>query len=76
MFKVTLLTPKEELYVGLALKVILPTQEGQITVLDFHQPLLSRLSAGVISIDERWLFKIKDGIVQMSGLELLGIVQT
>ena len=76
MFKVTLLTPKEELYVGLALKVILPTQEGQITVLDFHQPLLSRLAGGVISIDERWLFKIKDGIVQMSGLELLGIVDT
>jgi len=76
MFKVTLLTPKEELYVGLALKVILPTQEGQITVLDFHQPILSRLAAGVISIDERWLFKIKDGIVQMSGLELLGIVET
>lgn len=76
MFKVTIVTPQEELYVGLALKVILPTQEGEITLLDFHQPLLSRLAAGVISIDERWLFRIKDGIAQMSGLELLGIVET
>ena len=75
MFKVTLITPKEQLYIGLALKVILPTQEGQITILDFHQPLLSRLTAGVISVDDRWLFKIKDGIAQMSGLELLGIVE-
>jgi len=75
MFKVTLLTPKKELYVGLALKVILPTQEGEITVLDFHQPILSRLAQGVISVDDRWLFKIKDGIAQMSGLELLGIVE-
>jgi len=75
MFKVTLLTPKKELYVGLALKVILPTQEGEITVLDFHQPILSRLAAGVVSVDDRWLFRIKDGIAQMSGLELLGIVE-
>jgi len=75
MFKVTLLTPKKELYVGLALKVILPTQEGEITVLDFHQPILSRLAAGVVSVDDRWLFRIKDGIAQMSGLELLGMVE-
>ncbi|OGX15510.1 MAG: hypothetical protein A2166_05115 [Omnitrophica WOR_2 bacterium RBG_13_41_10] len=76
MFKVTLLTPKEQLYIGLALKVILPTQEGEITILDFHQPILSRLAQGVISVDDRWLFKIKDGIAQMSGLELLGMVET
>ena len=76
MFKVMLLTPKKELYVGLALKVILPTQEGEITVLDFHQPILSRLAAGVVSVDDRWLFRIKDGIAQMSGLELLGMIET
>jgi len=76
MFKVNLLTPQEELYVGLALKVILPTEEGQLTILDFHQPLLARLTKGTISIDDRWFFPIKDGIVKMSGLELAGIVQT
>ena len=76
MFKVTLLTPKEELYVGLALKAILPTEDGQLTILDFHQPILTRLTQGTISIDDRWTFSIKDGIAKMSGLELLGIVET
>lgn len=75
MFKVTLLTTKEELYVGLALKVMLPTEEGQLTILDFHQPLLSRLSKGVLSIDDRWFFKIKDGVARVSGFELSGIVE-
>ena len=76
MFKVTLLTPQEELYVGLALKVILPTEDGQLTILDFHQPLLSRLAKVTVSIDDRWLFPIKDGIAKMSGFELVGIVET
>jgi F0F1-type ATP synthase epsilon subunit len=76
MFKVTLLTNKDELYVGLASKIILPTEEGEITILDFHQPILSRLAEGVISIDDRWLFKIRDGVAKMSGFEFLGIVNT
>jgi F0F1-type ATP synthase epsilon subunit len=75
VFKVTLLTPKEELYVGLALKVVLPTEDGQLTILDFHQPLLSRLAKGTVSIDDRWTFPIKDGIAKMSGFELMGIVE-
>jgi len=76
VFKVTLLTPKKELYVGLALKVVLPTEDGQITVLEFHQPLLTRLQRGIISIDDRWLFNVRDGIARISGFELMGIVQT
>ena len=76
MFKVTILTPKEELYVGLALKVILPTEDGQLSILDFHQPIFTRLTRGNIFIDDRWLFPIKDGIAKMSGFELVGIVET
>lgn len=75
MFKVTLLTPKEEIYVGLAQKVILPTEEGELTVLDFHQSFLVRLAKGVISIDDRWNFSVRDGIAQMSMFELSGIVE-
>lgn len=71
-----MLNSKEELYVGLALKVVLPTRLGEITILDFHQPILSRLTRGVISIDDRWLFKIKDGVVKMTGFDLTGIVET
>lgn len=76
MFKVILLTPKEELYVGLALKVVLPAEGEELTILDFHQPILTRLTKGTISIDDRWLFSIKDGVVQVSGSELVGIVES
>lgn len=76
MFKVTLLTAKQELYVGLALKAVLPAREGQVTILDFHQPILTRLAKGVIAIDDRWFFKVKDGVIKMTGFELLGIVDT
>ena len=76
MFKVTLMTPKEELYVGLALKAVLPTEDGQLTILDFHQPLVTRLTKGTVAIDGRWLFPIKDGIARMSESELVGIVET
>ena len=75
MFRVTVLTPEEELYVGLAEEVILPTEDGQLSILDFHQPIVTRLTQGTIHIDERWAFKIKDGIAKMSGFELLGIVK-
>ncbi len=73
MFTVRLISLQDELYTGLAQEVILPTMDGQLTILDFHQPIVSRLSAGVICIDKR---KIKDGIIKMSGIELMGIVQT
>jgi len=76
MFKVTIMTPKEELYVGLALKVVLPTEDGQLSILDFHQPIFSRLAKGTISVDDRWFFSIRDGIAKMSGFELVGIVET
>lgn len=76
MFKVTVLTPEEELYVGLAEEVILPTEDGQLSILDFHQPIVARLTQGTIYIDERWEFKIRDGIAKMSGTELVGIVKT
>jgi F0F1-type ATP synthase epsilon subunit len=76
MFTVRLISLQDELYTGLAQEVILPTKDGQLTILDFHQPIVSRLSAGVICIDKRKIFKIKDGIIKMSGIELMGIVQT
>ena len=75
MFKVTVLSPEEELYVGLAEKVILPTEDGQLAILDFHQPIVTRLTQGTIYIDERWAFNIKDGIAKMSGFELVSIVK-
>jgi len=68
------MTLREELYTGLAQEVILPAHDGQLTILDFHQPIVCCLCAGVIRIDQRKNFKIKGGIIKMSGVELIGIV--
>lgn len=75
MFKVTLLNSQEMLYLGLGEEVVLPTEEGELSLLEFHQPLLTRLTHGVIKIDKRWFFSIKDGIAHMRGDELVAIVE-
>ena len=75
MFKVTILNSQEMLYLGLSEEVVLPTEEGELTLLEFHQPLLSRLTRGTIKIDGRWFFSIKDGIAHMRGDELMAIVE-
>jgi len=76
MFKVKILNYKEVLYSGSATEVILSSEEGEITIMDFHQPILSRLSKGIINIDKKWFFKIKDGIACLKKGELKVIVET
>ncbi|OQX53412.1 MAG: hypothetical protein B5M48_03450 [Candidatus Omnitrophica bacterium 4484_213] len=75
MFKVTIINPREILYLGLGEEVVLPTEEGELTLLEFHQPLLTRLHKGTIKVDKRWFFSIKDGIAHMRRDELVAIVE-
>ena len=75
MFTVRLITLQDELYTGPALEVVLPIMGGQVTIMDLHQPIVSRLTAGIIRIDKQKFFRIKDGIIKMSGVELIGIVE-
>jgi F0F1-type ATP synthase epsilon subunit len=76
MFKVKILDYKEVLYSGQATEVILSSEEGEIAIMDFHQPILSRLSKGIINIDRELLFKIKDGVSCFKKGELSAIVET
>ncbi len=66
---------QDELYTGPAQEVVLPIKDGQVTIMDLHQPIISRLAAGIIRIDKQKLVRIKDGIIKMSGVELIGIVE-
>jgi F-type H+-transporting ATPase subunit epsilon len=46
--KVTIVTPQELLFEGEAKEVILPGQDGEFSVLDFHQPCVYALRQGQI----------------------------
>lgn len=61
----------------------MPTEEGDICVLDFHQPFLVRLTKGdirlgVMSREPLPVNKIsiRDGVARMSGNELIMLVET
>ena len=67
MIKVNIITSEKALYTGTAKYVILPSTSGEITILAFHQPLVSRLTQGPIKIDKNWILMIKDGLAGFDG---------
>ena len=46
--KVTIVTPQESLFEGNAKEVVLPGQDGEFSVLDFHQSCVYALRQGQI----------------------------
>ena len=59
----------------MASSVVLPGEEGEFSVLDFHQPIVSCLKEGVVKIDEKQSVAIKRGIARMEGNELVILVE-
>lgn len=55
--------------------VILPGEEGEFSILDFHQPIMACLKEGVIKIDEEPYMHIKKGIVKAERNELIIFVE-
>ena len=76
MFKVTVLDIKRVSVIlqEKASNVILPGKEGELSVLDFHQSIISCLKHGMIRIDNTPL-AIKSGIARMQGEELIVFVE-
>jgi len=77
MFKVSVLDIKtaSSIFQEMASSVILPSEEGELSILDFHQPIISSLKDGVIKIDNTPI-AIKGGIARMRGEELTILVET
>lgn len=75
MFQVSILDMEKAdlIFKGLAQCVVLPGREGEFSVLDFHQPILSCLKKGVITVEteEPMYIKIKEGIAGANGKELI-----
>lgn len=87
--RVSILEPAKTVYEGSAKEVVLSSQDGQLTVLDFHQQFLCRLVKSIISIRGTLTGKIgqhvsqtseiniaiNGGIAKMSGNELIIIAE-
>lgn len=89
--RVSVIDPWQALYEGNADEVLLPGEEGELCVLDFHHPFLCRLRQGMIQVLTRGSrhragkprasrvdasLRIREGIARMTGNELVVLVET
>ena len=72
--KVSILEPRGVIWEGMSKQVILPAADGQMSVLDLHQPFLVRLKSGRIKTSGIET-KIKEGIAFMRANELKIVVE-
>ncbi|HLD40671.1 MAG TPA: hypothetical protein VJA84_00670 [Candidatus Omnitrophota bacterium] len=71
---VSIIETRGVIWEGMAKRVVLPAKEGQICVLDNHQPFLARLKEGVIRLPEMET-TVKDGVAVMNANELKVFVE-
>ena len=53
MLRVLVCKASSVLFEGAANRVVLPGEEGELSVFDFHAPMLCALGAGDVVIDEK-----------------------
>jgi len=77
MFKLSVLDIKtaSTIFQELVSQVVLPGEEGELSILDFHQPIISCLKDGLIRIDSKPPLVIKNGIASMQDNELVVLVE-
>lgn len=88
MFRLIILNNERVLYEGMALSVILPGAEEEVTILPFHGSLISRLRRGIITVnrsaaqgesgdrsEEADRVAIKGGIARMENNKLVILTQ-
>lgn len=77
MFKVSILNIQKasSIFKDTASEVVLPGEEGELSILDFHQPIVSRLKDGVVKVDQKHSIRIKKGIAKMEKDELFVLVE-
>ncbi len=55
--------------------VVLPGEEGELSVMDFHQEIVACLKKGIVKVDKKHSIRIKKGIARMEGNELSILVE-
>ncbi len=74
MFNVAILDPAHVIFDGMANSVVLPGDDGEFEVLDFHKPIVSFLRRGEIIIDNMG-FPISRGIARFYKDKLIALVE-
>ncbi len=64
MLHVSLFQTHRKLFGGTAAQVVLPGAAGEVSVLDFHVPMLCVLMAGDVQVDEA-RFPVRGGIARV-----------
>ena len=64
LLEISVLSPKETVFQGVAKSIILPGEQGAFEVLPFHKRILSRLIAGNLFIDGE-KFPLRRGVVKV-----------
>ncbi len=64
MLRVLLCRGAATIFEGPAVSVVLPSEESEVSVFDFHAPLLCALEAGDVQIDEA-KFAVRGGIARV-----------
>ena len=72
--QVSILEPKKIVWEGRVKEVRLPAEDGDVCVLDFHQPFLIRLRKGLIRTGKERV-AIKDGIAYLRSNNLILFVE-
>ena len=67
-------SPHRVLFDGTARSVTAPGERGTFEVLPLHRPLVSRLLAGIITVDEREL-SIRRGVVRVADDAVTAVVE-
>lgn len=65
MLRVLVCRASAVLFEGAANRVVLPSEEGEVSVFDFHAPMLCSLGEGQLQIDEA-CFAVHGGIARVS----------
>ena len=73
--KVLITSAAQVLFEGAAYSLIVPGESGTFEVLPLHRPLVSRLLAGVILVDDRPL-PIRRGVVRVADDVVTMVVET
>ena len=80
MFKVLIMNGNMQgehqiIFEGDAASVLLPGDEGEFEILDFHKPIVSRLKKGYILVDNDKDYLIREGVAKFSQQKLVAMVE-
>lgn len=68
-FRLTIAKVNEQLFSGDALSVTIPGTEGELTILANHEPLITKLKKGIITVQDgerKSTFSIEKGLLETS----------